>query len=171
MYFICSKHPIKVKLFSLLLHLSALQILMNWFTFYRAYQICIKNNKKSCLLQWTLISMQKKGLPHFLCRLAVIYNPKNSLINFDQQQVQLLDSCSVFENKIFPLIGDHLVVGELGIFRQLLFSMVMFLLWWTGPRTVTFYGNLDSVPYSNCFCPTFFWIHGTKADLTISLPV
>lgn len=92
----------------------------------------------------------------FFCRLSIIYNPKNSLINFDQQQVQLLDSCSVFENKTFPLIVDHLVVGDLSIFRQLLFSTVIFLLRWIGPSTVTFYGNLDSVPYSNCFCPTFF---------------
>lgn len=34
---------------------------MNWFTFHRAYQICIKTNKKSCLLQWTLIITPQAG--------------------------------------------------------------------------------------------------------------
>lgn len=62
----------------------------------------------------------------FFCRLSIIHNPEISLINFDQQQVQLLGSCSVFENKMFPLLVDHLVVGDSGIFRQLLFSMVIF---------------------------------------------
>lgn len=61
----------------------------------------------------------------FFCRLSIIYNPTISFINFDQQQVRLLDSCSGFEKEIFiSLTADHLVVGDLDILRQLLFSII-----------------------------------------------
>lgn len=56
----------------------------------------------------------------------------------------------------FPLIVEHLLVGELGLRRYLLFSMVVFLLWWIGPSTVALNGNMHSVPYSNFSPQSFF---------------
>lgn len=56
----------------------------------------------------------------------------------------------------FPLIVDHLLVGELGLRRHLLFSMAVFLLWWIGPSTVALNGNVHSVPYSNFSSQSFF---------------
>lgn len=108
---------------------------MNWFTFHRAYQICIKTNKTSCLLQWTLLITPRAGTTTvFFCRLSIIYNPRISFINFDQQQVRLLDSCSGSENKIFlSLTVDHLGAGDSGILRQLLFSIIIFLIQWISP--------------------------------------
>lgn len=70
----------------------------------------------------------------FFCRLSIIYNPRISFINFDQQQVRLLDSCSGSENKIFlSLTVDHLGAGDSGILRQLLFSIIIFLIQWISP--------------------------------------
>lgn len=60
----------------------------------------------------------------------------------------------------FPLIVDHLLLGELGLRRHLLwcllFSVVVFLLWWIGPSTVALNGNMHFVPHSNFSSQSFF---------------
>lgn len=126
LYFICSKHPIKVKTVSSFTSLNR-SANFNELIYIPQSLSDLHWNQQNVLFSSMDSANHTTSRDYhcFFCRFSIIYNPRISFINFDQQQARLLDSCSAVENKIFiSLTVDHLAIGDSGILRQLLFSII-----------------------------------------------